>query len=317
MYIRTNVTHMDESCYTYEWVMSHTWMSHVTHMNESCHTHAWVMSHIWTGHVTHMNESCHTYEWVMWHIWMSDVTHVNELCHTYEWVMSHVPVGRGSKRQRVQEHTCLPRTLVVQHLLCMRHDAFIRVTWVIHMCDMTHLYVWHTQSYIRLLKMPVAPLMGATWRIHACDMTHSCLAHMPVALHLLLYVDVTCHASHVQPEHTSPPHTPVALYLLYVWHDAFIHVTCLVHSWDVTHSRLPRVPVALHLQVCVEVSCRAYEWVTLHINESRYIWMSHITYERVTLHIAWAYVPATYVSQIWMGRVTHIRVAHMNESCYS
>ena len=30
----------------YEWVMSHIWMSHVTHMNESCHTCEWVMSHI-------------------------------------------------------------------------------------------------------------------------------------------------------------------------------------------------------------------------------------------------------------------------------
>jgi len=35
-------------------------MSHVTHMNESCHTYEWVMSHIWMSHVTHMNESCHT-----------------------------------------------------------------------------------------------------------------------------------------------------------------------------------------------------------------------------------------------------------------
>ena len=41
-------------------------MSHVTHMNESCHTYEWVVSHIfWMSHVTHMNESCHTYEWVM------------------------------------------------------------------------------------------------------------------------------------------------------------------------------------------------------------------------------------------------------------
>ena len=29
---------MNESCHTYEWVMSHMWMSHVTLMNESCHT---------------------------------------------------------------------------------------------------------------------------------------------------------------------------------------------------------------------------------------------------------------------------------------
>jgi len=44
---------------------AHLWhMSHVTHGNESCHTYEWVMSHIWMSHVTHMNESCHTYEWV-------------------------------------------------------------------------------------------------------------------------------------------------------------------------------------------------------------------------------------------------------------
>jgi len=50
-------------------------MSHVTHMNESCHTYEWVMSHIWMSCVTHMNELCHRYEWGM--------------SHTYEWVMSH------------------------------------------------------------------------------------------------------------------------------------------------------------------------------------------------------------------------------------
>ena len=40
---------------------------YVTNMNESCHTYEWVMSHIWMSHVTNMRESCHTYEWVMSH----------------------------------------------------------------------------------------------------------------------------------------------------------------------------------------------------------------------------------------------------------
>jgi len=44
-----------ESC-TYEWAMSHTWMSHVAHMNKPCHTHVWVMSHRWLN---------------MSHIWVS------------------------------------------------------------------------------------------------------------------------------------------------------------------------------------------------------------------------------------------------------
>ena len=39
--------------------------------------------------------------------------------------------------------------------------SFKCVTWVIHMCDMTHSYVWH-DSFIRV-----------TWRIQVCDTTRS------------------------------------------------------------------------------------------------------------------------------------------------
>ena len=97
----------DESCHTYEWVVSHvwmrhvthmpyervsshTWMSHVTRMNKFCHTYDWVTSQVWMSHVARMNESGHTYEWVMSQVWMSHVTHMNESCHGYEWVMPHI-----------------------------------------------------------------------------------------------------------------------------------------------------------------------------------------------------------------------------------
>jgi len=81
-----------------------TWMSHwschvcgwVTHVNDSCHTYEWVMSHMWMSHVTHVNESCHTYEWVMSHIWISHVTHAIESWCTYEWVMSYIWNGPTS-----------------------------------------------------------------------------------------------------------------------------------------------------------------------------------------------------------------------------
>jgi len=45
------------------------------------------------------------------------------------------------------------------------HDAFICVIWLVHLSDMTHSYVWH-DSFISL-----------TWRIHMCDMTCSSLWH--------------------------------------------------------------------------------------------------------------------------------------------
>jgi len=119
-----------ESCHTYQWVMSHTWMSHVSdkrvmsQMNESCHVYLGYQcqrrsSHVthWMSHVTYkwvtsqMNESCHVYlsyrlqlqdsERVMSHTWMSYVTYewvmsqMNESCHVYlscqyRWRSSHV-----------------------------------------------------------------------------------------------------------------------------------------------------------------------------------------------------------------------------------
>jgi len=56
-------TRTNESCQTYEWVMSHIVVSHVTHMNYSICAYGGVMSHI--------NEWCHAYEWVMSYIWRS------------------------------------------------------------------------------------------------------------------------------------------------------------------------------------------------------------------------------------------------------
>jgi len=91
---------MNESCHTYEWVMSHIWMSHVTrmdwdivcmytHMNTHMNTHMtsrWHlicdMTHDIVRMYTHMNESCHTYEWVMSHVWLM----TSYVCtHTHIW----------------------------------------------------------------------------------------------------------------------------------------------------------------------------------------------------------------------------------------
>ena len=112
---------MNESCPTYEWVMSHIWMSHVTRMNESCDSatassalgNEGVMSHTWKSHDTHVVKSSSTHKWVRSHAWMSHIIvqrihpllfpacvhepvtpwqscHMNESCHTYEWVISHI-----------------------------------------------------------------------------------------------------------------------------------------------------------------------------------------------------------------------------------
>jgi len=106
-------------------------MSHVTHVNESCHTYGWVMSHmctsaisrVWHGsfvcvhshvcvcvcvtlmcvksyhacdmihsqgmsHVTRVVESCHSK--VLPHTWMGHVTDMNASRHTYQCGIAHV-----------------------------------------------------------------------------------------------------------------------------------------------------------------------------------------------------------------------------------
>jgi len=85
------------------------WMATLTHVsalwNESCHFYEWLMSIIWTRHS---------------HARMSNVTYVNESCHTYAWVITNIWTK------------------------CMNQICeFICVTWLIIMCDMTHLFVWH------------------------------------------------------------------------------------------------------------------------------------------------------------------------------
>ena len=100
----SHVTHINKSWHTHQWVMSR-WpldmrrkgpVSHVTHTNESCHTsnescHTYqqVVSHTSMGHVTlafgHSSKracgSRHTYQRVMSHVTMSRITHINESCH--------------------------------------------------------------------------------------------------------------------------------------------------------------------------------------------------------------------------------------------
>jgi len=89
----SHVSHMNESCLSYEWVMSLIWMSHVSHMNESCLSYEWVMSHVLfirETRLVHIRDITKRYEWVMSRVWVSRVLHMKESCCTCEKVMSHM-----------------------------------------------------------------------------------------------------------------------------------------------------------------------------------------------------------------------------------
>jgi len=229
----SHVTYMNESCHTYEWVMSPLWMSHVTQINESCLIYEGVMLHIWMSHVTHANKqqesshelksllfsknsvpyewvTAHTQKWVTSHKWMRHVTRMNQSRHTYERAMcsrlnskSSVLYERVTAHKETSHITHANTQLHASHAWYFSYDSFICVTWRIHICDMTHSYVWHV-SFI-----------SATWHIHTGDMTHSYVWHD----------SFTCEnaaaSSHAPKRHVSG--------------------SCHTHGWVTAHIWMPHV----------------------------------------------------------------------------
>jgi len=166
--------------------MLHVWMSHVTHMNDSCHTYEWIMTNIWMRHVSNLNESCHTYEWVMSHIWMSHGTHMNEICCTDGWVTSHSDVtwliymcnmSHTMSGVSDMKESCLKYERVMyEYKWVMTH-----VTWLMHICNMSH--IMSGVSYINLCHVINLHLihMNESCHVmstHVWDDTHTFLRFM-------------------------------------------------------------------------------------------------------------------------------------------
>jgi len=138
-------THMNESC--------------PTHMNESCPTH------MNESCPTHMNESSCTYDqafnsakWAAspslrpWSPIPCALHWVSASSTSQSQVFFFSPVFFGTDSNVWQSFTCVTwliytcvTRLHVWHdaFICEWHDLFVCMTWLIHMCDMTHSYVWH------------------------------------------------------------------------------------------------------------------------------------------------------------------------------
>jgi len=77
------------------------WMSRITHTNQSCRTYQWVIPNTSMSTFTHANEPCHTCDWVMTHSEMpsttnSSPTHAHILsiftheCKTYTYISTYI-----------------------------------------------------------------------------------------------------------------------------------------------------------------------------------------------------------------------------------
>jgi len=185
-----HVTLMNEARHTHEWGMSHTWMRHVTHMNEACHTHMnkeigvlhiCFCPVIHTFNMTCQNNLCDTptfnthihYTFNIIHVeheihltWQHiRIAHIHDMAtHSHCTHSVHIQysiqcVAMSSELSRHAYEWGIPHTNMDEACHSMWCPSVICVTWLIHMRDIIHSYVWH-DSFVY-----------GTWLIHMCDMT--------------------------------------------------------------------------------------------------------------------------------------------------
>jgi len=249
---------------TYDWVMSHKWMSHVTQVNESCHTYngAW----FWRRLPSHCPLT--TYEWVMSHIWMSRVTHTMA---RGPW--EHIATHYNTLQHTTTHHNTLQHTAT--HYNTLQHAAAY--------CDALR----HTRKIIpsrgpvtteRVSCSTLKWVMSHIWMSHVTHMngschtmTESCSAYNCVwsSRTMTLTRSWHCHVT-----------APVPL-VSYVTH---MNESCHTYEWvmsiwmsHVTHMNesCPYESVMSHIWVwprTISESCHTYEWVVSHT----WVW-SHVT----------------------------------------
>jgi len=192
----------------------------------------------------------------LWHIWSCVIdTH---MCHTHTYVSmtwhwsrlvsyTHMGLLQNMCVDTQPPHMCLWHICVYDtrrlqcHVTCVEEfihmcdvthsyvwrDSFICVTRLIHMCDVTQSYVWRDSVIcVTWLSHKCDVTQSYVWRdsvicvtrvMHTFDMTHSHVWHdLCICVTWLIHMCDTTHA--------------------YVWHDSSICVTRLIHMCDMTQS---------------------------------------------------------------------------------
>jgi len=244
---------MNESCPTYEWVMSHISICHVPHVNVllsriyRCSSSSAFMlpRHCGNTSVFCLPNTAALFFGTMqrWHdsfIHVTWLVYTCDMAHSYVWHDSFIYVWLDS-------FICVAWLIhmcdMTHSYVC--HDSFICVIWLIRMCDMTHSYVWH-DSFICV-----------TWLIHMCDMTHIYVWHDLIicVAWLICMCDMTnIHQWHDSyfcfwpTQHRKPIFWDDAqvTWLIYicamthsdVWHDTFTCMIWLIHTCEMTHTHM-------------------------------------------------------------------------------
>ena len=254
----------DDSCRTYEWVMSHIWISHVslvacrTCVTESRGTHEFDTAHIRVrGRAHEWNTARHIYEWMShgaymyetWHIhvWLTYGNYMNETgythewmshgTHTNEWVMAHIRINESW-------HT---------HEWDMAH-TWMKKTWHTHYWNTGHVCAVHSQPCVCCASIVCAWVcfcnadMANTLMKHRTHMAHTCM-----------------HAS----RHTYELEVPQK-WMNESWH---AHEWVMARTWMSHGTHTNEHDMA---DIRMNSSWRTHEWVRPHVwmNEWGHTWMN-------------------------------------------
>jgi len=132
--------------------------------------------------------------------------------------------------------------------------------WVIHICDMTHSYVWHECAWVNVSFTCVTRL------IQTCDMPHS-------------YVRRICNLNHSNVWHASFKYAPSFTHMCIMpysnmQHASFTYATCLTHMCVMPHTITcpTHMCVMSHTITCLTHMCvipHAYVYLSLFCTPSR------------------------------------------------
>jgi len=220
-------------------------------------------------------------------LWMSHVTLKNESLHT--GMIECLDLQNSESKDTMLESgalTCFPilGCKVRQGDMTRSHgrrDLFVRVTWcetwLRHLCDMTHLYVWNNSfiCVIWLIRM---------WLTRMCDMTHSHVCN-DTFTRVTWLIDM-CDMTHS-----------------YLWRDSYKSRTWLNHICDMTH-QTKKNPHVWHddydlLHPCVTWLIHVCDMAHLYLWRDSFIWLTWLIY------VKWLFLMYNRCQKFHICNMTH------------
>jgi len=171
------------------------------------------------------------------------------------------------------------RSLIVspRNLMCVWHDSFTCVPWLIHNCDMTHFDVGQN-SFI-----------CATWLIHTCGMTRSHVRHDSYTIVTLLFH--ACDITHTYTWHNS------YIASFYMWCVSLLRATWLmdrvllsfmwrIHTYDMTRRTCSPVIsyIASFWSLITKLIAESYVWHDSFMCETSFIRVTRLIHIWATIY---------------------------------